>query len=130
MQIVYTALRSIQSGHTVDTDYTINLNISVANRLPNIDATINKSISGARVTTLRSSLFTYDITSTLVSTSTTPDIDDLREFLDSVKHGEQFTLDISGATVTYTLDKTANPYQEVSETVGYYRYSFRVIGAS
>lgn len=120
MQIDYTAKRSIKTGHTATTGYTINIDVAVYDRSSSISGNQVKSLSGNTVTTVNNDLIKLNINTVLVSSTTTPDIDDMREFLDSVKAGETFQLD----SVNYILDSISSPYSEAREGVNYFRYSF------
>ena len=122
MQIDYTAKRSIKTGHTATTSYQINIDVAVYDRSSSIDGSQVKSLSGNTVTTVNNDLIKLNINTVLVSSTTTPDIDDMREFLDSVKAGETFQLD----SVNYILDSISSPYSETREGVNYFRYSFQV----
>lgn len=126
MQIDYTAKRSIQAGHSSGTGYTINIDLTQSDRMSSITGTQNKSINGSTVTVVNDDVTEYQITTVAVGTSTTPDIDDMREFMDSVKGGETFQLDISGSSASYVLSGISNPFTETRLADIYYRYSFKV----
>lgn len=127
MQIDYTAKRSIQAGHTEDSSYTININLSVADRVPESKGSQAESLSGNTVTVVHNLRVSYVITTELVTTLTTPSLSDMREFLDSVKGGESFTTDIDGTTKSYRLKSFSSPYSEKREATSYFRYSFTII---
>jgi len=127
MQIDYTARRSIKAGHSVDTPYTIVVDLS---RLDRKYATVGNqavALSGTTYTTVHRREVLFDLQTTLIESSGTPDIADMLEFLDSVSSGESFSLDVSGTTETYVLTSITRPYS--TTRVGYddiYRYSFSV----
>ena len=125
MQIDYTALRSIKSGHSASTAYTINVDLKSADRIPESSGSQLMSLSGNAVTTIHNLTVTYAVTTVLLTSSTTPSILDMREFLDSVKAGETFAMDISGASANYRLKSFNNPYTESREDQAYFRYSFQ-----
>ena len=125
MQIDYTALRSIKSGHSASTAYTINVDLKSADRIPESSGSQLMSLSGNAVSTVHNLTVTYAVTTVLLTSSTTPSILDMREFLDSVKAGETFTMDISGASANYRLKSFKNPYTESREDQAYFRYSFQ-----
>ena len=129
MQIDYTALRSIQAGHSASTAYTINVDLSQADRMPDNKLVQNVALNGNTVTTIHALKTKYSITTSLIDTTTTPTLSDMREFLDSVKAGESFTSDISGATVSYRILNPKSPYSENREGQAYFRYSFQIIEA-
>ena len=126
MQIDYTAKRSVQGGHTADLDYSIEVVVSQADRSQMTVGAQAVALSGNTVTTVHRRQSKYTLKTDLISTATTPDIDDMREFLDSVSSGETFQLDISGASVDYILDSISNPYTESRVGNSYFTYSFTV----
>ncbi len=87
----YTALRKIKSGHSIDTVYAIEIDIDQGEILPSPIQNQHISLSGNTVTVVHRLDETISITTNPISTLTTPDIDDMKEFLYSVIHGESFT---------------------------------------
>ena len=126
MQIDYTALRSLKSGHTAGTDYTINIGVTVSDRMSPIVGKRHIARAGDGSTVIHREDKKYSVTTQLVNASSTPDLDDLREFVDSVKAGEEFQLDIDGTTQTYIIDNIANPYREIRQHPDWFRFSFTV----
>lgn len=128
MQIDYTAKRSLKSGHTAETAYTIDVKLTQSDRSANIAGEQVVSLSGNTVTTVHRYRELYQLTTNLISETTTPDVSDMREFLDSVRGGETFQLDLeefrhnmlfqsedfstswsSGGTPVITANSTAAP---------------------
>ena len=126
MQIDYTATRSIQAGHAADTAYTINIDLSANKRSVKIDGSDNRSIDNSQVVVINYVDIKNDLSTVLVSASTTTTILDMREFLDSVIAGEVFQTDLSGSLVDYKLDSIASPYSENELERSNFRYSFVV----
>lgn len=126
MQIDYTAIRSIKSGHSADTDYQIDIDLLESNRMSNTIGVQNKMLDGTTITVVHRHQISFDITTSLVDSSTTPDVDDMREFLDSVKGGETFQLDIDGSSVDYILDSISSPFSEIRNHPNKFRYQFKV----
>ena len=124
MQIDYTALRSVKAGHSASTAYTINVDLTQADRVPVSTGTQLTSLNGNTVTTVHDLATQYSITTVLLTSSTTPSILDMREFLDSVKAGETFTTDITGATASFRMTNFKTPYSEDRTDQAYFRYSF------
>ncbi len=128
MQIDYTALRSIKSGHAVDTAYSIDIELTQNDKSFSPIGKELTTLSGASKFVSYSDNEQHKITTVFVTLTGTPSFEDMREFLDSVCHGEYFDLDISGATETYTLSRFTSPYREtrlalLSDT---FSYSFAV----
>ena len=121
MQIDYTATRSIKSGHSVDTAYTITIGVAKFDRTPVFAGVEHRSLSGSTVTVTHRNDIVYTIVTQRVETTTTPDRDDMREFLDSVKNGEEFDID----SVTCVLDSAKAPYTETREAPDHYSYTFK-----
>ncbi len=86
----YTALRNIKSGHTADLAYAIEIEITQGEILPNPIQQQHIALSGNTVTVVHRLDESISITTNFVSPSTTPSIDDMKEFLYSVIHGESF----------------------------------------
>ena len=119
MIIDYTAKRSLKTGHIVDTAYQIDVDLNQFDRGAYTKGSQQEAISGNTVTIVQARQKKYSITTVLIDSSTTPDIDDMREFLDSVMSGETFQID-SG---NFILTSISNPYSETRDE-GYFRYSF------
>ena len=118
--IDYTAKRSIKSGHSVDTDYQITVDVVAYNRRVNTQGNQSVALSGSTVSVIHRTDYLIEVTTALIDSTTTPDIDDMREFLDSVSNGESF--DIDGTTSI--LSSFSNPYQETRIAASQFRYSF------
>jgi len=127
MQIDYTAKRSLKSGHAVDTAYVITVDLSKLSR--NYKAIGNQavSLSGNVVSSVHRYEETHDLQTVIVTAVTTPDIDDMIEFLDSVASGEIFELDLSGASEPYVMAAMGRAYR--TRRIGsddIFQYSFKV----
>ena len=120
MQVDYTASRSIQSGHTEGTDYTINISLNRYDRsYTRVGPAPLVALSGNTVTVTHNNKEAYNIVTTLHKVGDTVEPEDMREFLDSVVGGEPFYLD----SVVHILD---GGYTETRED-DYYRYSFTAV---
>ena len=120
MLIEYTATRAIKTGHSASTVY--NFTLDAAPYSPKVQ-TVGKtqtSLNGTRVHVIQYTEVIHNISTDYVSDSTTPDIDDLQEFLNSVRQGETFTID--GAN--FTLNDIKNPYTETPHGPVYKSYQF------
>jgi len=124
MQIDYTALRSVKSGHSASTSYTINVDLTQADRSAVSTGAQLASLNDNVVTTVHNLGTTYSVSTVLLTSSTTPSILDMREFLDSVKAGETFTTDITGTTASFRLKNFSSPYTEARTDQAYFRYSW------
>lgn len=124
MQVDYIARRSIQAGHTVETQYTINFDIFEKTKTSKAEGVQVKSLSGNTVTVVHRNSETYNLTSVLITASTTTTLLDMREFLDSVTRGETFFLDVRGTSEAYILSSLSNPYTETELETSHYRFSF------
>ena len=126
MLVDYTALRSLKAGHTVDLVYQIDLSLSQSNPIPTVVGKRNVAISGSTVNTIHRSDIIYDFTSVIISDTSIPDNADMIEFLESVKFGERFQLDITGTSIDFIMDRFEDPYRV--RRIGFaenYTYSFR-----
>lgn len=103
MQIDYTALRSLKSGHVVDTGYTINIALSTLDRSFKNEGSQVMSLSGNTVTTVHRREESFNVNTIIVEDVGTPDNDDMIEFLDSVVSGEVFQTDLGGSLVASIL---------------------------
>lgn len=127
MQIDYIAKRSLKSGHTVDSPYTINVELSVLDRRFVAIGDQQVALNGNTVTTVYRRDNLYNLRTIMIENAGTPDNDDMVEFLDSVVSGETFQLDVSGSLENYILASLTNPYRK--SRVGrldIFTYQFRV----
>lgn len=120
MQVDYTAKRSLKAGHVLNTSYVINIGLVESDRRPKNMGAQNIAISGNTVSIIHRGDILLPVNTKLVNASSTPDIDDMREFLDSVRFGETFQLD----SVNYIMSNFKDPYQEKRIHPSYFRYSF------
>lgn len=127
LQIEYTAKRSLKAGHTVDTIYVINVEISKRDRMLKTEGSQQISLSGNTVTTVHRREETYNLQTVLVTDSTTPDVEDMLEFLDSTISGETFRLDLTGVLEDYVMTSITNSYRanRIGST-NIFQYSFQV----
>ena len=120
MLINYQALRSIKSGHSASTSYNITVDVIKNDETP--------YWAGVDIRTLDGTAFreTYNIGDD-VSVATvwlkdgdTYDRYDIKEFLDSVRFGETFTID----GVDCELTALKKPYSRSFRMPDYYSFSF------
>lgn len=127
MLVDYTALRSIKSGHVVDTVYQIDLALSRRDRRYPTVGTRSVAISGGTVQVVNRRDTIYALQSIIITDTSTPDNADLLEFLDSVSSGETFLSDVSGNPEIYIIESTTLPYRATRVgTLENFRYSFTV----
>lgn len=126
LQIEYTAKRSLKAGHFVDTLYIINTELTKQDRTFSAVGNQSVSLSGNTFSVIHRRDEIYALESQIVTAATTPDIDDMIEFLDSVSSGETFRMDLSGVLENYVFESLRRPYRAVrlgKDEI--YRYSFR-----
>lgn len=105
--VTYTAKRSLISGHTVDTSYTIDFDPAVAEKSRKRQVEQQTSLGGTRDTLLHRIEYSYECGTDAVHHDS---VAAWEEFLDSVAGGESFVLDMYGTSavpvspVTVTLD--------------------------
>ena len=121
----YTAKRHLKTGHSVDTDYTVTLDIQAGDIQPNAVQTVNMSLSGNQVTTVHRLEQTLAITTDYFSASTTPDYDDMEEFIYSTIHGETFTYN-DGAT-DFSVKMQGGPRLQRTGTLFAWSFSIRFL---
>lgn len=122
VDITYTALRNLKTGHSSGTDYTLSsLNLQQADEKVQPVNKRNVALSGNTVVTAQRIDKIIDITTDYLNSGTTPDIDDMLEFIHSTAHGEQFTYnDGTAKTVQMTGQATR------SKTGIYYTWQFSI----
>lgn len=80
MEFEYTAIRRVQSGHTADVLYTVDISLQQLNRSSmRVGPAPLKALDGSQVTVNHRLDTTWSIKTDVVSTATTPDLDDMRE---------------------------------------------------
>jgi len=128
MDFTYTAKRSVQSGHSAGTSYTITIDLQQFDRASRLQGTQRTALDGTTVTIAHREETDINIATDLVPAdgSGAPSYLDMREFLDSVKGGELFTVDDGSSPFSARVVDLANPYTETREGSLYFRYSFRV----
>lgn len=122
MQVDYIAKRNLKAGHVLFTAYLINVPLASDDPISINEGFRSVALSGNTKHVIHRGDIIRSVSTDIVHTSTTPDLDDMREFLESVRYGETFDLD----GVPHILDNFKNPYSETR--VGglqYFRYSFR-----
>ena len=123
MQIDYIALRNIKTGHTVDTAYVINVDVQQLDPLAFHQGNSLTALAGNRVHTTHHTGLEYQIRTTPVAVNgEAPDIDDMREFLNSVLKGEVFQIDGQNAEIA----NLKSPYTETFNGNLFKEYSFKV----
>ena len=128
MDFTYTAKRSVQSGHTAGNSYTLSIDLQQFDRASRIQGTQRTALDGTTVTIAHREETDISIATDLVAANGTgtPSYLDMREFLDSVKGGELFTIDDGANPFSAKITDLANPYTETREGSLYFRYGFRV----
>lgn len=127
--VEYTAQRDLASGHSQGSTYYIDFGASQLNRQVSRVAITNKSISGVRETIHQRNEVKWDITATFIAAA---DLEDWREFIGSVSHGETFTIDLWGTYAspveTFTAVMDSDSWTEtILDNVGnYFSISFTV----
>jgi len=122
MEFIYYAKRSIQVAHTLGNQYVIDIDV-VDDYSTSIKGKRIESLAGNTVTIIHNDEEYLNIRTENVNGSTTPSIADMREFLNSVKAGEIFSLNGTNASL---ISITA-PYTETRlGNSDYYSYSFKV----
>lgn len=99
----YIAKRSIKAGHSVDTEYTITVDIQQGTLSPRAKKSVSTALSGNTVSTLHRVDQVIDVLTDYVSVSGTPDQADFTEFLNSVIAGESFVFN-GGTAVTVIME--------------------------
>ena len=87
----YTSLRNLKAGHSAGTDYTITVNLQQADEQISPQHSQNMALSGNSVTVAHRIDQIINITTDYINAGTTPDVDDMLEFMWSVAHNESFT---------------------------------------
>lgn len=108
---LYTAKRSIKTGHTSGTDYTITIDLQqLDGNTPAPIKTVHKALGGEEVHQLHRIEKHFDLVTDYIAVddSGTPDNDDMTEFLDSVAGGELFTFN-DGSTAFTNARLVGNP---------------------
>jgi len=117
----YTALRNLKTGHGVSTDYTITVNLQRADENISPKVAQNIALSGNTVTVAQRIDRIIDIQTDYINASTTPDVDDMLEFVYSTGYGETFTYN-DGSDKTCIMASTPSR----SKNGLYYTWSFSV----
>lgn len=124
MDFTYIAKRSIIAGHSAGSQYTISFELSDFRRSSSINGKTTTTIDGSEVTVINHDVVLLDISSVIIEDTGTPDVFWMREFLDSVKGKETFTLDDGSGPISVVLNDIKNPYREDRLSPTAYRYSF------
>jgi hypothetical protein len=130
VQIRYTAKRSLKAGHTVDTVYTIDVNLEKEDRrfVPQVSRAV--ALSGNTVVTVNRRDTIYAIETVLLQDGSIPDNADMTEFLDSTVAGEGFETDITGAFDWYIIERGGYRRSRIGTTnVFKWSWSMREIAA-
>ena len=125
MLVDYIAKRSIKSGHSVDTAYQIDIENEVFDRQYKPASDRNISLNGNTVDVIHRRDVILRFRTVVVSSTTTPDTDDMLEFLDSTATNESFTLTIDSVAYTCIMDNPRRPYTATRVGVSdLFKYSF------
>lgn len=126
--ITYTAKRSLKSGHSADTEYSIDFDAQVLGKSYKTVKTTQKSLGGQSETMrIRRDAF-WDVKTDLLSEA---DLDDWREFMASTDAGETFTFDPYGTiaspddAVSVEREDESDGEDRVGDSL-YYTISFKV----
>lgn len=117
----YTALRNLKTGHSASTDYTITTSLQRADENINPVYAQNIALSGNTVTVGQRIDQLIDIQTDYINTSTTPDVDDMLEFIYSTGYGETFTYNDGSDKTCIMANKPSR-----SKNGLYYTWSFTV----
>ena len=117
----YTATRNLKTGHSADTEYVITLNLQAADEDITPKHAQHIALSGNTVTVGHRIDQVISITTDYINASTTPDIDDMLEFIHSTAHGETFTYN-DGSAKTCIMQGDARR----SKNGLYYTWTFAV----
>jgi len=125
--ITYTAQRSVMANHVVGTQYTFEILLNKFDRIPKRKQNTATSLSGLTQTLLHRIDISYQAAT--IPTNSQNKIDQLREFLDSVAAGEEFTLDalgsLSEAHAPQTYKVEGDYAENMVDITGYYSFSFK-----
>lgn len=122
VDITYTARRALKTGHTAGTDYTISIDIQNGVVQPTPVQSQLVSLSGNTVTTVHRLDQTLAVTTDFFTTTTTPDYDDMAEFIYSVIHGETFSFNPG----TGAADAILQGSPSLNKTGVHYSWSFSI----
>ena len=125
MLVDYQAKRSLKAGHSVDTYYQFTVDVERQNRQYRPEGKRNISLSGNTVDVVHRRDVIFDIQTAIIKDTSTPNNDDLLEFLDSVSTGEEFDLTIDAVQYTCILNNYRRPYVASRiQTTDLFKYSF------
>lgn len=122
VDITYTAQRTLKTGHTAGTDYSISIDIQAGAVQPSPVQSQLKSLSGNTVTTVQRLDQTLTMTTDFFTTSSTPDYDDMAEFIYSVIHGETFSFNPGTGAADAILEGTPT----LNKSGVHYTWSFSI----
>jgi hypothetical protein len=120
----YIAKRSLSSGHSADTEYTIEFNVRQSVRSRSPTRSEQRAMNGAKEVIYYSAEEVYQVETTLQDEA---DLDLWREFLDSVEDGQEFGYDDAG-TVSTPVNELQGTIQgrgrETRVEPSYWRFGF------
>lgn len=127
--IVYTAKRSVIDSHSIDTEYEFEIALNKFERSAEREQDTSSSLSGSRFTVLHRIDIFYDIST--VPIKSTSAIAQMRELLDSVAGGEEFTIDVFGEIGSPDNPKVfvidGNYKESMVDISGFYTFSFKAL---
>lgn len=127
--IVYTAKRSVTDSHSIDTEYEFEIALNKFERSAKREQETAPSLAGVRFTVLHRIDVFYDVST--IPIKDTDAIDQMREFLDSVAGGEEFSIDVFGTIATADSPKILMIDGDYSETMvdvsGFYTFQFKAL---
>lgn len=112
--ITYIAKRNVMPSHTEGNEYIIEVPMVAIDRRVNAIRYTHKSLTGVRETWLHRLDKLVDLTTKYLAPGDLVTPDHLREFLESVAGGEEFTIDLYG-----TINNPRNPLSAVMESANY-----------
>lgn len=127
--VTYTAKRSLASGHTEGTEYSLDISLSALERRVDTVKDTATSLSGRDETLLHRLDVRWSCTTTYIDSA---DMPELREFLASTAGGESFTFDPYGTVASpddpVTVTRQGNGYRErrIAPALRMYQVAFEV----
>lgn len=115
--VTYVARRSLVAGHTINTSYSLRLHVVDMPVSRNVNKTKNESLNHTSETIRLGAYEVYDVELAIADSATAANI---KEFLDSVEDGQEFTFDPYGLP-----NAPHNPLEAEIESTGYNRQRFK-----
>ena len=122
----YTALRNLKSGHSIDTQYVITIELhQIDDEMPKPEKESHRTQDGGEVTVLSYIDTMINVTTDYIESdgTGTPDAADFLEFFHSVSAGEQFIFN-NGSDIDVVMAN--NPSRTRTGTKFNYQFQMRV----